>query len=422
MFVLLGGAVFLTYHVLQNKVRFWGNLNEQCFSDILLWATQSFGSIKESKILGRELFFRKQFSRPVFVRAHLRALVSTSGQAPRAIIELVAIISIFLVAFIILARDGAMGNVVTVIGLFSIVAMRLIPSATRIAAFSLQLQEGSASVDIVHKEVGHVMNLRRTPSPKSSLPFDRKIGLENLSYRYPGASEPVLRNIELTIDRGQSVAFIGSSGAGKTTIVDVILGLLDPVEGRLTIDGVDARKNVRAWQDCIGYVPQTIYLLDNTLRRNIAFGIADAQIDEERVLEVVRMARLEEMVSKLPEGLDTFIGEGGVRLSGGQRQRAGIARALYHDPYVLILDEATAALDNETERDITQSIDALHGEKTVILIAHRLSTVRRCDRIFFLKDGQLIDFGTFEELNGRNTDFQRLVRLGSLQENARHDA
>jgi ABC-type multidrug transport system fused ATPase/permease subunit len=229
------------------------------------------------------------------------------------------------------------------------------------------------------------------------LVFYKQIELRDVVFSYE-ASEGQFLKMSLNIPIGKTIGFIGSSGSGKSTCIDIILGLLQPKYGKVLVDGVDIRSNLRGWQNMIGYVPQTIYFLDDTLRNNIAFGLEPDQIDETAVLKAIKLAQIEEFVKSLPEGLDTTIGENGVRLSGGQRQRIGIARALYHNPSVLVLDEATSALDNDTEDGIMQAIAALHGDKTIIIVAHRLRTVAMCDQIFLLEKGMIIKTGTYDEV------------------------
>jgi ABC-type multidrug transport system fused ATPase/permease subunit len=220
--------------------------------------------------------------------------------------------------------------------------------------------------------------------------FTTEIRLNDVRFTYPDAPSPALDAMSITIRRGESVGFVGPSGAGKSTLVDVILGLLAPAAGEVTVDGHDIRANLRGWQDQIGYVPQTIYLNDDTLRRNIAFGLADDVIDDGAVERAMASAQLTDFVRSLPDGVETVVGERGVRLSGGQRQRIGIARALYHDPAVLVLDEATSALDTTTESAVMDAVRALHGTKTILIVAHRLSTVEGCDRLYRLENGHVV--------------------------------
>jgi ABC-type multidrug transport system fused ATPase/permease subunit len=233
------------------------------------------------------------------------------------------------------------------------------------------------------------------------------ITIENLSFSYETASTQALTGVSIDIARGEAVGLVGPSGSGKSTLVDILLGLLEPTSGRVLVDGDDIHDNLRGWQDQIGYVPQSIFLTDDTLRRNVAFGLPKDQIDHDAVKSAIRSAQLEDFVASLPDGLDTIVGERGVRLSGGQRQRIGIARALYHNPDVLVLDEATSSLDTETEHGVMQAVQALQGEKTVIIVAHRLSTVEYCDRLYRLENARIVDEGTFSEVTSRTKDLPR---------------
>jgi ATP-binding cassette subfamily C protein len=242
----------------------------------------------------------------------------------------------------------------------------------------------------------------------------QSLQLEAVSLTYPGEETPAIDNVSLDISPGGSLGVVGPSGAGKTTLIDILLGLLAPTKGRVLVNGRDLSGMRQAWSRRLGYVPQSIYIFDDTLRRNIAFGYADNEIDEDAVLTAIEQAQLEDFVDGLSEGMDTVLGEHGARLSGGQQQRIGIARALYHDPEVLVLDEATSSLDTETEQEITAAIDNLRGIKTLVIIAHRLSTVRQCDRLIYLENGKLADSGTFEELASGNDAFRNLVELSRL--------
>jgi ATP-binding cassette subfamily C protein len=247
----------------------------------------------------------------------------------------------------------------------------------------------------------------------ASVVFRDAIALERVTYAYPGSEVPALRDVSLTIRRGESIGVVGPTGAGKSTLIDALVGLLPPSAGCVRVDGIDlTAARARTWRRHVGYVPQSIVLVDDSLRRNVALGIPDRDIDARRLAQAVRIAQLGPLVAAQPEGLEARVGEHGVRLSGGERQRVGIARALYHDPDLLVLDEATAALDTPTETALSAAIRALHGEKTVLLIAHRLSTVRSCDRIALLVDGRLADCGTFDELLARNAEFRRLAAEG----------
>ncbi len=247
---------------------------------------------------------------------------------------------------------------------------------------------------------------------KAKTVLTEKIAIRDLHYHYPNSEEQALNGVSLDIARGSAVAFVGPSGAGKTTIVDVLLGLLEPQKGEILVDGKNIFDSISAWQRNIGYIPQFIYLADDTMRRNIAFALPDDQVDEQKVQRAVEQAQLTELVERLPDGLDTVIGERGARLSGGQRQRIGIARALYHDPQVLVMDEATSALDNITEQQIIQAIDTLKGERTIVMIAHRLTTVMNCDVLYMMENGRITDQGTYAELLARNAGFREMAREG----------
>jgi ATP-binding cassette, subfamily B, bacterial PglK len=249
------------------------------------------------------------------------------------------------------------------------------------------------------------------PAPGGAEPirFTRAVALEGVSYTYADEADPVLVDVDLTIARGESIGIVGPSGAGKSTLIDLLLGLLTPTRGRITVDGRDVAGALRSWQRHIGYVAQEPFVLDDTLRRNVAFGVADAEIDDPRVTAALRLAQLGEFVAGLPAGLDTMLGERGTRLSGGQRQRVAIARALYDEPEVLVFDEATSALDTPTERELIAALEALRGVKTLVVIAHRLTTVRHCDRLAVLRDGRLAAVGPWDELLARDAGFRALA-------------
>jgi ATP-binding cassette subfamily C protein len=319
---------------------------------------------------------------------------------------------------ILLARGSNAGNLIPIVALFAMASIRLMPSISQIAISLNSLKFGKAAIDDIYNDVKYFekQTVQEGNNNKDSKSFLKEIRLENITFIYPGTEMPVLKNVNLSIRQGLSVAFVGPSGAGKTTLIDIILGLFVPTEGRVIIDDKDIHsesKLLKGWQSNIGYIPQNIYLIDDSLRRNIAFGMADEEIDDHRILEVIRQTHLEKFLEELPKGLDTTIGERGMRLSGGQCQRIGIARALYSNPKVLIMDEATSALDNQTESDISKAIDELRSEKTVIIIAHRFSTVKKCEVIFFIKEGRLLDYGKLNELLKRNEDFRQMAQYST---------
>jgi ABC-type multidrug transport system fused ATPase/permease subunit len=312
---------------------------------------------------------------------------------PRLWLELLAVVGLATLVIVMLAQGREMATIVPTLGLFAAAAFRLMPSVNRVLNSAQALRYYLPVVNTLREELklaAPEQTARRQPGPATS-GFQTEICLANICYTYPSAAAPALKNLIIRIRKGESVGFVGPSGSGKSTLVDVILGLLTPGAGQVLVDGENIQHDLRAWQDQIGYVPQSIYLTDDTLRRNVAFGLADEAIDDAAVKRAVRAAQLEEFVAGLPKGLETFVGERGIRLSGGQRQRIGIARALYHDPAVLVLDEATSALDMATERGVMQAVNALQGSKTLLIVAHRLSTVGGCDRLYRLEQGRIVE-------------------------------
>jgi ABC-type multidrug transport system fused ATPase/permease subunit len=367
---------------------------------------QGLGGAKDVKLLGRESGFLEQFHTHNVQNARAARLQSTLQQLPRLWLELLAVGGLAALVLTMLAQGLAAPAILPTLGMFAAAAFRLLPSVNRILVVVQLLRYAKPVIDNVHAELS-------LPTPEADTrtsqegPFDHTLEFHHVAYAYPGAARRALNDITLTIQRGESVGFVGSSGAGKSTLVDILLGLLTPVAGVVRVDGYDVQLSLRHWQDQIGYVPQVIFLTDDTLRRNVALGLPDAQIDETAVQRAIRAAQLEAFVNGLPAGLDTVVGERGVRLSGGQRQRIGIARALYHDPAVLVLDEATSALDEATERGVMDAVRALQGTKTVIIVAHRLSTVRYCTRQYRLEEGQVVGQGSCSEVPSQKTRSSR---------------
>ena len=369
-----------------------GNENRKYAARITQWLQQSFGGIKEAKILEREDYFLNQFDYNYKKSASYDRKYRFLQVAPRPIMEMVFVAAILAVIIIKLLNGTQSAYFVSTLSVFAIAAFRLMPSMNRITNYMSVLMFTKGSVEKVYHDLQEVERLEKNKPVETadvSLELKKEIQIRNLSFRYPDASENVLENISFTIPKNRSIAFIGPSGAGKTTLADIILGVLEPTAGQICVDGIDIQNCMSAWHKNIGYIPQSIYLMDASIRENVAFGIPEEQIDETCLRRALEEAQLKEFVDSLPEGLDTVIGESGVRLSGGQRQRIGIARALYNDPDVLVLDEATSALDNETEKAVMDAIDRLAGNKTLIIIAHRLTTITNCDVIYEVKDRQI---------------------------------
>lgn len=400
--------VMLFFNYFKRKVRAWGEQNRSSKGNILKTINHSLGGIKETKVIGCEDYFIKELAR------HTKRLESSQtgffgfGILPRYLIETVILTStIGIIAYYLFVGQGV-NELQGILGVYAVASIRLLPAFTQAIGGVNALRNNSFTIDQIYFDLKELRKesryLATSQTSKNSLgannklAFERAITLENISYQYPNQKDKAIRDLSLTIAKGESIAFIGKSGAGKTTLVDVILGLLTLQSGDITVDGASIYTNLRAWQNMIGYVPQTIFLIDGTLKQNIAFGVPDLAIDEERLTSSIKAAQLSDLVDELPLGWDTKVGERGVLLSGGQRQRIGIARVLYHNRDVLVFDEATAALDNETENLVSEAIKSLIGIKTTILIAHRLSTVEHCDRIYMLDKGRIIRAGSYKEV------------------------
>lgn len=361
---------------------------------------QGLGAAKDVKVHGCEGEFIRQYADHSKTVSHAGALHGFFSQMPRLWYELVAVAALSVFAAVLVLQDGSRMSIIPTLGLFAAAAFRLLPSVNRLSHAVQTLRYHAAAVTNVQRE----LSLEQSPLgyvEPPRLPFRSEIAIEGVSFRYPGAATPSLQEVTFRIDHGTSVGIIGASGAGKSTLVDVILGLLAPTSGRVAVDGFDIQDDLRAWRQGLGYVPQSIYLCDDTIRRNVAFGLPDARIDNAAVNRAIKAAQLDAFVADLPQGLDTVVGERGVRLSGGQRQRIGIARALYRDPAVLVLDEATSALDDATEREVMRAVNALHGVKTLLIVAHRLTTVERCDVVHRLERGRITSTGSFVEVTSR---------------------
>jgi ABC-type multidrug transport system fused ATPase/permease subunit len=407
----------LLFQRLGNKFKKWGRIRSESNQEMIRVINHGLGGLKETRIIGCESYFEQQMAKQAHQFSRSATLFKSVQMLPRILIETTLVV--FLVGFIslsIIYAQQDMQDLTSVMGVFAIAAMRLIPSASQLIQSVSELRNNSYVLDMLYLDLQEIEK-QELAKAREFLPtsreagllcaktlagrgtsFEDKIDLVNVTYRYPTTPAPALDTICLQIKKGESVAFIGKSGAGKTTLVDVILGLLPTESGDIQVDGVSIYENIRSWQNLIGYIPQSIFLIDDTIEKNIAFGVPDELIDPERLHQAIKAAQLEELIEQLPHGIQTRVGERGIRLSGGQRQRVGIARVLYHEREILVLDEATAALDNETENLVTQAINALSGTKTLIVIAHRLSTVEHCDCVYMLERGKIVKSGTYREV------------------------
>lgn len=386
---LLGITLLAIKIILKPIMRRAGEENQEYYSNLFKWINQTVTGIKEVKIGGKEKYFIDTYCG--YGKGYVDAVqrYTLYNNIPRLIIETVCVAGIVGYLLFLFLGSNETGNVLDIIAAFGVALMRLMPCANRInnqlnsisyfepffmgVSDNLQDEIDSKKVDT------SVFEVRR-----EKLPVEKEICLTDISYKYPNTDKWILKDANVTIPVGSAVGIVGETGSGKSTFVDVLLGLLELQEGAIEVDGQNIFEgdNYRKWLKNVGYIPQTVFMIDDTIRKNVAFGIPEDEIDEERVWEVLREAQLDEFVKSLPEGLETGIGERGIRLSGGQRQRISIARALYEDPKVLVLDEATSALDNDTEKAIMDSINHLHGKKTLIIIAHRLQTIEKCDAVY----------------------------------------
>jgi ATP-binding cassette, subfamily B, bacterial PglK len=404
----LFGLLTLLLKLTRRRVGRWGREERTLKKEALESLQQALGGLKEIRVMGHEKFFFERFSRLQERLARVICLYETLAAAPRLIVETVFVFGMLLVLVLVTAQAGA-AEAMPVLGLCAYGGFRIVPSLNRMLMAWTSIRFGAAAVDHLYDDLRLFEGCVDDTSAGDGLVFDDCIALERVRYVYDGAASAALDDVSLTIRRGESIGIVGATGAGKSTLIHVILGLLKPTQGRVSVDGRDLFAGVGAWRRIIGYVPQDIYLFDDTLRHNIALGLKDDDIDAKKLTAAIRMAQLESFVATLPLGLDTVVGERGVRLSGGERQRVAIARALYPEPEVLVFDEATSALDNRTENDLAHALDALQGGRTLVVIAHRMSTVRRCRRLVFLHNGRIEGDGTFDELLRTSGEFRAVV-------------
>ena len=411
---LVGGIYALLYFTLRQYMNRVGRERHRLNEERYRIVGEAFGGMKDVKLRGLESYFTDRFRGPARRIAGFDAMNMILREVPRYIIEGVAFGGLLVfVLYLLITEDGGLAGVVPVLSVFAFTVMRLFPALQGVYGSVGQMRFAQGTLEKLHRDfTAAVANMRaRPPVPTEALHLTERLELRELHYAYPQAERTALRGLNLSIAAKNTIGIVGGTGAGKTTAVDIILGLLHPDQGSVVVDGTPiTRENVAAWQRSIGYVPQHIFLTDETVSANIAFGRKPADIDQAAVERAARTAELHDFVmSELPQGYDTHVGERGLRLSGGQRQRIGIARALYHDPDVLILDEATSALDNLTEKAVMEAVHNLGHAKTIIMIAHRLTTVQDCDVIFMMEHGRVVASGTYDELLDTNRQFRALA-------------
>ena len=418
--LVLGVPTAVMYALMQPRLARSGRVVEQGFASMIQWIEQAIGGIKQTLISGSsDYFIRRHGYHNRRVAESMRTLTFLSV-IPRLVIETLTVSAMVAVVLIILARGVDLLTLLPALAMFAVAAIRLLPSTNRIAGGLAQLRFHYAATEVIYRELMECQGFRSKQPLQdadgvrtSPLPLQRSLVLERLSYTYPSMSTPAIHNVSLEIPKGHWVALIGPTGAGKTTLVDLMLGLFIPTSGRILVDGCDLQDDIAAWQRNIGLVPQNVYLMDDTVRRNVAFGLPDDEIDDERVWQALQAAQVDGFVRSLSGGLDAMIGERGDRISGGERQRLGIARALHCHPQVLVVDEGTSNLDTETEAGIARTLASLRGKMTIIMIAHRLALLKNCDHVFLLDKGRLQKSGGYSEFVSTDPRFRDLAGAAS---------
>lgn len=411
--LLMGVCGYTFLRFTQKKTLESGKIQRTARGDMNRMVLQGLGGFKDSRVLNREKLFLQQYDK--FANKNMKASIyqSVVKSLPKPIIETLLVVGILAITLIMVSEGREFSEIITILTLFGVAAVKLMPIFNSLIQQITTIRYSAYSVyaifdDLELLEKKHQDFREKILSKAERLNLEKEIVLDNVSYRYPNADEFAVKDISLKIPKGDAIAFVGESGAGKTTLVDVILGLLSPESGAVYVDGKDIANNPRGWMKNIGYIQQSNYLIDEKIFRNIAFGIPDKEIDYDKIDRALKAAQLKDLIERLPRGLKTRVGERGVRLSGGQQQRIAIARALYNNPQVLVMDEATSALDNITEKYVIEAIERLRGDRTIIMIAHRLTTVRNCDVIYMLDNGEIIAQGTYDELLETSSEFRKM--------------
>jgi len=421
--ITLGAVSFAFLKLTKKTMKKHGKKALEEREGIIKTVNEGIGGFKEVTLTGRKPWFIRKFENSMLSLSKAEIFQQTTKQSVSPIIETIAIAGILLIAFILLKQGHSLAILSSILALFALSIRRLLPAINHIISQYNSLRYHAYSVDPIYEDLinlekyQNIANLNnidkeennnkeKEENKKEDNFLKQQIEIKNLDFKYQKDQELILKNISLSIKQGQAVALVGSTGSGKTTLADLILGLLQPSCGKIEVDKKDIYTNISKWQSNIGYIPQFIYLSDDSIKNNIAFGLEEDEIDEEKLQKAIEVSQLREFINQLPEKENTKIGERGIRLSGGQRQRIGIARALYDNPEVLVMDEATSSLDNITEKFIIEAIEKLKRNRTIIIIAHRLSTVKNCDTLYILKQGKIIDQGTYNELIAKNKEFK----------------
>ena len=392
--LVMGSLLYLK--VTKPLITRFGQQRQKIQAPLTRYLLQGFAGVKDIKVLGRSNDFLNQYETQNLIVQNTSLRYGILKAVAPMWTELLAMSGLTVVVWVMVWQNRPPDRIIPLLGLFVIATWRFVPTVNSVVGLTNSIRYSQPAVESVYREFEYIKAQENIV--KTQIVFNDKVEMRNLTFNYPNTDTPSLRDVNIVVCKGETVGFIGPSGAGKSTLVDVVLGLLPQTSGELLIDGVEMQEHNLEWQSTIGYVSQAIYLTDDTVRRNVAFGIAEADVDEVALERALRYAQLWEFVDGLPNKTHTIVGERGVRVSGGQRQRIGIARALYHEPQVLVLDEATSSLDIETETEVMRAIRALQGFKTILIVAHRLSTVQHCDRLYRIEDARIVAEGSFQEL------------------------
>ena len=392
--LFFGITSVIFYLFVKNRLLGWGKRRLLHDSKITKHIMQGFGSVKELKIMALENFFINQFNYHNNSKAKIIARLTTILQVPRLYLEVLSIIGLSGFVIFLIYLNIPSDELIPTIGIFVASAFRLIPSINRIMSSLQSIRYSGPVIDRLHEEFRLISEnylINENSNNINDFNFNKKIEIKNICFTYPEAKNKSLININFSVNKGDCIGFMGKSGSGKSTLIDVLTGLLNPQSGKVIVDGKDIFKNIKKWQNKIGYVPQSIFLTDDSIKNNIAYGVSDSDLNYQSLNKSIKEANIDEFIENLPLGFETNVGEKGVKISGGQRQRIGIARALYNNPEILVLDEATSALDVKTEAEIIRTINSLKGGKTIFIVTHRSSTLKDCDKIYELNSGKIIN-------------------------------
>ena len=414
--VFVGLISILFLRITQSKMKKYGIAAQKTRKNMIKTAIQGFSGIKEIIVANKEEYMTETFKHASYELSVLQKGYLFTASIPKPLVETISIVGIMILSITMYLMERGTGEFVPLIALFGVASVRMMPAIQQITQAVTTLRYSTPSINPIYNDINSIKahkETRKVVNSERIISLKRCVRIEDVKYKYPDSVSNAIDGVTVNIQKGTALGIVGESGAGKTTMVDLLLGVIKPDKGKISIDENNMWQDIRGWQSIVGYIPQKVYIIDDSIMSNVAFGVAEDEIDQHRVLSVLRSAKLDEHVRKLPGGINTVIGERGDKLSGGQIQRIGIARALYSDPEVIVMDEATSSLDSITERSITDTINNIKGIKTFIIIAHRLTTVKQCDNIIYMNNGKVVDSGTYDELIEKNANFAKLASAGN---------